>query len=224
MDNITLVIPAKFESQSLPSVLDELKDYNYKKLIILQKDDYETINAIKNYDCEILYQKNKGYGDALITGINYTKTEYFCIFNADGSFNPKEINLMLKKLEEDKLDFVFASRYQPNSGSDDDTTLTYIGNFFFTLFGKIFFNLKITDILYTFVIGKTSSCQLLNLKRKDFTFCIELPIKAKQNKLKMSSINSYERKRFAGLKKVNEIKDGFLLLRYLIILFFKKLI
>ena len=48
MDNITLVIPAKFESQSLPLVLDELKDYNYKKLIILQEDDYETINAIKN--------------------------------------------------------------------------------------------------------------------------------------------------------------------------------
>jgi|TARA_Y100000389_G_C17443904_1_gene510398 glycosyltransferase involved in cell wall biosynthesis len=224
MDNITLVIPAKFESHSLPMVLDELKGYNHKILIVLQEDDFETINSIKDYNCEILYQKNKGYGDALIEGINHTKTKYFCIFNADGSFNPNEIDLMSKKLEENKLDFVFASRYQANSGSDDDTILTYVGNFFFTLIGKVFFNLNITDILYTYVIGKTSSGQSLNLERKDFTFCIELPVKAKQQKFKIDNINSYERKRLAGFKKVNEIKDGFLILKYLIILFFKKFI
>ncbi len=224
MNTITLVIPAKFESHSLPLVLDELKDYNFKKLVILQKDDYETINSIKNYSCEILYQKNKGYGDALIAGINHTKTKYFCIFNADGSFNPKEINRMFKKLEENKLDFVFASRYQSNSGSEDDTMLTYVGNFFFTLFGKVFFKLNITDILYTFVIGKTPLVQSLNLERKDFTFCIELPVKAKQQKYKIDNINSYERKRIAGFKKVNEFKDGFLILKYLIILFFRKFI
>ena len=224
MNTITLVIPAKFENHSLPLVLDELKDYNFKKLVILQKDDYETINSIKNYSCEILYQKNKGYGDALIAGINHTKTKYFCIFNADGSFNPKEINRMFKKLEENKLDFVFASRYQSNSGSEDDTMLTYVGNFFFTLFGKVFFKLNITDILYTFVIGKTSLAQSLNLERKDFTFCIELPVKAKQQKYKIDNINSYERKRIAGFKKVSEFKDGFLIIKYLIILFFRKFI
>ena len=224
MDNITLVIPAKYESHSLPLVLDELKDFNFKKIVVLQEDDHETIGSIKNYNCEILYQKNKGYGDALICGIEYTKTKYFCIFNADGSFNPNEINLMLQKLEDNNLDFIFASRYESNSGSDDDTILTYIGNYFFTLFGKIFFNLNITDILYTFVIGKTSSCNSLNLERKDFTFCVELPIKAMQNKFKIDSISAYERKRFAGFKKVNEIRDGFLILRYLIKLFFKKFI
>ena len=47
MNTITLVIPAKFENHSLPLVLDELKDYNFKKLVILQKDDYETINSMK---------------------------------------------------------------------------------------------------------------------------------------------------------------------------------
>ncbi len=224
MDNLTLVIPAKYESHSLPLVLDELKSFNFKKIVVLQEDDHETINSIKNYDCEILYQKNRGYGDALIFGIEHTKTKYFCIFNADGSFNPNEINLMLQKLEDNNLDFIFASRYESNSGSDDDTILTYIGNYFFTLFGKIFFNLNITDILYTFVIGKTDSCNSLNLERQDFTFCVELPIKAMQNKFKIDSISAYERKRFAGFKKVNEIRDGFLILRYLIKLFFKKFV
>ncbi len=221
MTHLTLVIPAKNEEQSLPIVLDELKEYDFKKIIVLEKNDHKTINAIKDFDCEILYQINKGYGDALINGIKNVKTKYFCIFNADGSFNPKEISGMIQKLETDNLDLVFASRYQKNSGSEDDTIITFIGNFFFTLFGKVFFNLNITDILYTFVVGKKEPVINLNLVRKDFSYCVELPIKAKYQNLKLGSINSFERKRIAGKKKVNAIKDGFLILRHMVTLYLK---
>ena len=88
MDNLTLIIPAKKESESLPNVLMELKKYNLKIIIVLEKSDQETIDSIKNYECQILYQTNNGYGDALIMGLNSVQTKYFCIFNADGSFNP----------------------------------------------------------------------------------------------------------------------------------------
>jgi glycosyltransferase involved in cell wall biosynthesis len=220
MSDLTLVIPAKNERQSLPNVLEELKIYDYKKIIVLEQNDVETIEAIKNFDCEILFQINKGYGDALIYGVNNVKTKYFCIFNADGSFNPIEIEDMIKKMKLDNLDLVFASRYQKSSGSEDDTIITYVGNFIFTLLGKIFFSLNITDILYTFVLGKTESVVNLNLSRKDFSYCIELPIKAKKQNLKLSSISSYERKRIAGKKKVNAIKDGFLILKQMIFLYF----
>ena len=91
MSNLTLIIPAKNESESLPKVLRELNSYDFKISIILHKSDTATIETIKNNNVEIIYQKNKGYGDALIEGINQCKTDLFCIFNADGSFNPKEI-------------------------------------------------------------------------------------------------------------------------------------
>ena len=152
MHDLTLVIPAKNERESLPSVLDELKPFNLKVLIVLEKNDTETINSISDYDCELVFQKNKGYGDALILGINNVLTKYFCIFNADGSFNPKELSIMYQKLTINKIDFIFASRYEINCSSDDDTLITLIGNFIFTKIGNIFFSLKITDILYTFVL------------------------------------------------------------------------
>ena len=59
MDDLTLLIPAKQESESLPKVLDELKNYNYKINIILDKDDYQTINSVKNYNVNIIHQKYK---------------------------------------------------------------------------------------------------------------------------------------------------------------------
>ena len=223
MDELTLVIPAKNEAESLPIVLDELKKYNYKIDIILHITDLDTIQAIREYDVNIIYQENLGYGDALIQGIKQCKTKYFCIFNADGSFNPSEINQMFKTLQSKKLDFIFASRYQTNSGSEDDTIITLVGNYIFTYIGKIFFKLTISDILYTFIIGKTEQANMLDLTQKNFSFCVELPIKAKKMKMQLGSINSYERKRIAGKKKVNAFKDGFLILKHMIKLFFTKL-
>ena len=70
MKDLTLVIPAKNESDSLPQVLEELKNLDCKIFIVLEQSDKATIDSIKNYNCEIIFQGTKGYGDALICGIN----------------------------------------------------------------------------------------------------------------------------------------------------------
>ena len=221
MNDLTLIIPAKYEKESLPKVLDELKKFDVKKNIVLEKSDKLTVEAISNYDCKIIYQDSVGYGDALKKGIQTAETEFFCIFNADGSFNPDELNNMMSKIQKDKYDFVFATRYEKNCGSDDDTIVTYVGNYIFTLLGKIFFKLEITDILYTFVMGRTSFAKNLELTAKDFSFCVELPIKAKRANYKICTSKSYERSRIAGEKKVNAFKDGLKILLSMIRLFFK---
>ena len=114
----------------------------------------------------------------------------------------------MNKLKNDKYDFVFASRYEKNCGSEDDTPITLIGNYIFTFLGKIFFKLEITDILYTFVMARTSCIKKLELKAKDFSFCVELPIKAKRAGYKLCTSKSFERSRIAGKKKVNAFRDG----------------
>ena len=221
MNDLTLIIPAKNEKESLPTVLDELGKFNLKRNIILEASDKLTIEAIKTYNCEIIYQDSKGYGDALKKGIETVETEFFCIFNADGSFDPKELDLMINKLKEDEYDFVFASRYEKNCGSEDDTLITLIGNYIFTFLGKIFFKLEITDILYTFVMARTSCAKKLGLSAKDFSFCVELPIKAKRANYKICTSKSFERSRIAGEKKVNAFRDGLKILFSMIKLFFR---
>tara|TARA_B100001057_G_scaffold485576_1_gene565479 strand:+ start:946 stop:1617 length:672 start_codon:yes stop_codon:yes gene_type:complete len=222
MDNLTLVIPAKNEKESLPSVLDELIKFNKNIFIVLEKDDVETIESIKNYNCKLIFQTRKGYGSALIEGIKKVSTKYFCIFNADGSFDPAELNKMYNLAEKENYDLVFGSRYENNAGSDDDTIITFLGNKIFSFIGKIFFLLPVTDILYTYVLGNTKKVEELKLNSKDFSFCVELPIKAKKQDLKIISTNSYERKRIGGFKKVNAFKDGLLILIQMIKLFFFK--
>ena len=220
MKNLTLIIPAKKEADSLPGVLNEIKDFDCNIIVILESSDIETINAIKDFNCKLVYQSGKGYGNALTEGMRNVKTDYLCIFNADGSFQPKDLSKMLHQCE-NNLDFVFASRYLKEGGSDDDTFLTILGNFIFSLIGNIFFSLKLSDILYTFLLGKTKSFEKLNLTSNDFCLCVEMPIKAKRKKMNYIDLPSYERKRIAGYKKVNEFRDGFKILIYMIKTFLK---
>ncbi len=212
MDQLTLVIPAKNEAETLPTVLKDLDKYSLKITVVLEKEDIDTINAIKNFNCKILYQEGIGYGDALIQGINSVETKYFCIFNADGSFLSKELGDMYKQLNDLNFDFVFGSRYMKNGYSEDDTFITLIGNRIFSFLGNLLFSLELSDILYTFVMGNAQKARDLNIKEKDFAFCVELPIKAKKAGHKLVSLPSYEKPRIAGRKKVNAFKDGLMIL------------
>ena len=221
MQNLTLIIPTKKEVESLPIILKEIENYNCKKLIVLEKEDIETKKILEEFNnINILEQKNNGYGNALIEGINNVQTDFCCIINADGSMDPKYLEEM-RKLCENK-DLIFASRYQkPGGGSDDDNFVTIIGNAFFTFLGNFLFKLKISDILYTYILGRTSSFKKLDLKNYDFRICVEIPIKAKILNMEYSCMPSHERERIGGKKKVNAIKDGLLILSEIVKYFYK---
>ena len=219
MNNLTLIIPAKNENESLPIVLDSLENLEIKTLISLKEDDIDTINSIKNKkNIKLFFQSGTGYGNSLKEAIEFCDTEYFCIFNADGSFQPKDLIKLYSLIKNN--DFVYTTRYEKPGGSDDDTFITFIGNKIFSKIGNIFFSLKISDILYTYLIGKTESFKKLNIKSNDFKFCVELPIKMVIANMKYDCIPSYELKRIAGRKKVNAFKDGFLILLEMLRLFF----
>lgn len=218
-NNLTLVIPAKERTDCLLHVLNELKDFKIKKIIVIPKED-SVPSDWKFEEMKVINQKNSGYGNALIEGINEVKTDFFCIFNADGSFDPSELYQMM--LLTKNFDFIFGSRYLKNAKSDDDTFITFLGNFIFSLIGKIFFNVKISDILYTYVLCDTRKTKELEIQSMDFGFCVELPIKVQRKKFNYTEIASHERRRISGIKNVNEFVDGTKILIKLIYFFFQR--
>jgi glycosyltransferase involved in cell wall biosynthesis len=219
--DLTLIIPARFEHEALPLVLKELDSYKVKKIIIMSKDDILTFQSVKKFNCKIIFQKEKGFGAALIEGLNFSKTKFSCIFNGDGSFNPKYLDKMLLKLNKENYDFIFNSRYISGAGSYDDTLLTKIGNFFFTKICNILFSLNTSDVLFNYVMGKTDSFKKLNLQSKDFCFCVEIFLKIKLKKYLYATLPNVERARIKGKKKVSELKDGLLILFFILRSFIK---
>ena len=216
---LTLLIPAKEDTDCLLHVLEELKNFDIEKIIVIPKED-ELPKDWKFEKMTVINQSNNGYGNALIEGIKNIKTDFFCIFNADGSFKPSELAGMLNLTKD--FDFIFGSRYLKDAKSDDDTIITSFGNYLFSKIGRIFFNVRLSDILYTFVLCNSKKTQTLNLSSEDFGFCVELPIKIERKKYAYIDIASHERKRISGKKNVNEFVDGFKILIKMIKFFFYK--
>ena len=198
MNDLTLIIPAKNEQDLLPSVLSELKNLNCKITVSLKKMILKLLKQLRMK--KLIYSiKVEKVMETLREAINQCETKYFCIFNADGSFDYKDLTKMYNLVLNN--DFVFTSRYMFKGGSDDDTFVTFIGNKFFSKLGNILFSLRINDILYTFLMGKTESFKKLNIISDDFKFCVELPIKMEISKMKYTSIPSFEKKKNCRSKK-----------------------
>ena len=211
-EKISLIIPSKNEVESLGAVLSELKNNNFINEIIIVVDDKNdnSISVAQKYNCKIVIQEKKGFGSAIITGYKNATNNFGCIFNADFSFDPKYFEELIK--ESKSNDFVFGTRYEKQSGSDDDDIVTYVGNKVFSFITKYILGIKLTDILFTYVLCDVKKFNLLDFQNNDFRLCIELPVKVKKSKFKYSEIPMFERKRSGGKKKVNVIKDGFLIL------------
>lgn len=225
MKETTLIIPAKNEPNALPMVLSEIKKMQLpvKVLVVIREEDEDTLRATKDYECDVLFQSKIGYGNAIVEGINHTKTKYSCIFYADGSTDPKYINQMKNKLVNEKLDLIFGSRYEKSAYSYDDDLITRIGNFGFTLLGNIFMRLKISDLLFTYVFAKTDCLKNMKLNSDDYCLCVEIPFKAKLSKLRYTTLPCIERKRFADKKKVKAFGDGLKILIYFFVKYLKSI-
>ena len=139
MKNLTLIIPAKDEKESLPKFLEEINDLDISIIIILPSEDLNTQKVIQKKDnIKILFQEKEGYGSAIIEGLSKSETEFSCIINADGSMDPKYLKSMLQKCLD--RDFIFASRYEkPGGGSDDDTFISLIGYKVFSFIGYLYY-------------------------------------------------------------------------------------
>ena len=222
MKKISLIIPAKNELESLGVVLEELRNCAFvdEIIIVVDNESDSSIPIAKKYNCKLIIQKNSGYGSAIIEGFKNAKNEFGCIYNADYSFDPKDLNKFIKLTE--KNDFIFATRYKDDSGSDDDDLITLVGNKLFSFVCKYILNIKLSDILYTYVLCNVKKFNNLNLKNKDFRLCIELPFQISQKKYLYTEISSYERARYAGRKKVKVISDGFKILIEILYSIYKK--
>lgn len=227
MSNLSIIIPTKNEEESLIVLLEELKKYReiVSEIIIVDANSTDkTLDVANNHKCRIISQgERSGYGDAIVQGINISSFEFSLILDGDGSKNPQYIIDLFKKIKDTDFDFIFAERYGKGAGSLDDTLLTFVGNRIFTYLGKIFFNIKVNDILHTFFICKNLSFKKMSFNHFNFGFCVELPIMVHKYKLKYGTLPTTERKRIAGEVKVKSFKDGIKILKSMIVLFFTTL-
>lgn len=212
MTKVSVIIPALNEVGSIGQVLNDIPKDAVDEILVADGGSKDgTAELVTKMGYRIVTQEKKGYGAAIMSGVNQSAGDMVLIINADGSQNPKDIPLLLSKMGEG-YDMVLASRYLPGAGSEDDTILHYIGNKIFTFLCNILYGLKVSDVLYFFFAAKKEIFEKVKPTSLDAGICVELPIKTHKAGFKIGEIPSFEKKRTAGKAKVNAFTAGFKIL------------
>ncbi|WP_246098159.1 glycosyltransferase family 2 protein [Rhodococcus spelaei] len=87
---MTVVIPCRNESGSLPGVLAAMPD-GYRALVVDNGSADGTADVARECGAEVVYEPEPGYGSAVHAGVLAARTPIVCVLDGDGSLDPGEL-------------------------------------------------------------------------------------------------------------------------------------
>ena len=145
MKKVSVVIPAKNESQGLASILPELLEH-YPEFEIIVVDDGSTDDSAqlcRDLGVRVIsHPYSKGNGAAVKTGARAARGEYVVFMDADGQHDPADVGKLLYKMDEG-YDLVVGAR----SGLDSQASVVrWSANAFYNRLASWMVNRKIDDL------------------------------------------------------------------------------
>ena len=113
-NELTIVIPAYNEEASIKETIQNIKKFVPDSEIIIVDDgskDATKERAKKEKVRVIVHSTNKGYGEALKTGMRNAKSKYIGFLDADMTYHPKYLPIMLDLIKKFDLDCVWGNRF-----------------------------------------------------------------------------------------------------------------
>jgi glycosyltransferase involved in cell wall biosynthesis len=221
---LSIILPCLNEAESLPYCLPKafsfLLEYNIAGEVIVADNGSsdDSIQIAANYKAVIVRENNKGYGNAIMAGINNAKGKYIIVGDADDSYNFSDLMPMVELLRSD-YDLVIGNRFKGGIQKNAMPFLhRYIGNPVLSFLGRSFFNIPIRDFHCGLRGIKKESFSGLDLRTTGMEFASEMIVKAALNKLRITetpvALYPDKRKRPSHLKTWH---DGWRHLRFLLL-------
>jgi len=215
MRSLSIIIPAYNEEKNISRLKTELIPEirkitsNYEIIIVNDgsKDNTENeIIKLKEFDSKIIlisYNPNGGMGYALKRGIEKSSKELTVFLDSDLTFHPSDIFNLLKKFEQDNLDFVIGYPKKIKASLWRIILSRIINNFYFLLLGK-----KIKAITPIFRLYKTQQLKELTLESNGFEINVEILYKLLAKKRRFEEVPIVLGKRTFGESKLNYFRES----------------
>ena len=220
---LTILIPCLNEETSIGICINKGLNYLDKNNIngeVLISDNGSTDKSVeiaKQLGARVIHTEEKGYGSALINGINNAKGKYIIMGDADDSYDFSNLNPFIDNLRKG-YDLVMGNRFK---GKIEKGAMPwhhkYIGNPILSKIGQILYKSKLKDWHCGLRGFNKESIKKLNLHCIGMEFASEMVLKAEKAHLKTMEIpiNLYKDKRI-GKPHLRSFRDG---VRHLKVLF-----
>jgi len=226
---IFVLIPALNESQAIGNVISAIPRDIIKEIIVIDNGSTDnTATIASNHGATVLHQKTKGYGHALMTGINYLapqNPDILVFMDGDYSDFPEEIPVLIRPIIEENMDMVIGSRVLGSAQKGALLPQARFGNWLATVLIGLFWGYKFTD-LGPFRAIRYDKFLSLHLHELTYGWTVEMQIKAAQLKFQCTEVPVSYRKRI-GQSKVTgtvggSVKAGIGILRTIFTALFNK--
>jgi len=206
---LSIILPMYNEENTIRSILEKLPKNELIEIIII--DDFssdDSLNEIKKVKHHnefkiIRHLENRGYGNAILTGMQYAIGDVIVSMDTDGQHSPDDIFALIKPIFDGKADYTIGSRYL-GSYHYHLPLSTRLGEILVEKFFQVFFGIKIMNNQNGFrAFNKELIPTFSKAKFLGYAFCTEQILQAKLSEYRILEcpIKVYDRE--YGYSKIN---------------------
>ncbi len=208
---IYVIIPVYNEEASIANVIGDIPEIVSEIIVVNNNSTDETASIAENNGATVLSEKNKGYGNACLTGLGYISEkqqppDIIVFLDGDYSDYPEELTKIISPIIEDNIDFVLGARTAKLRQKGAMTIPQIFGNWLATSLMRLFFGSKFTD-LGPFRAIKYAKLLELHMEDKTYGWTVEMQLKVIMKKYSYVEVPVNYRKRI-GVSKVSGTAKG----------------
>ncbi len=191
---VSFIIPCLNEELSLPSVIQEIQssysgsNFDYEIVVADNGSTDHSPQIAIALGARVVHVPEKGYGSALIAGINSASGEFGVMGDADGSYTFGDALPMIELLAKG-YDLVIGNRFDGGIAQGAMPPLhKYLGNPILSFLGKLFFRIPVNDFHCGLRAFNRKNIVELNLDSKGMEFASEMIVSASRAKLRIAEV------------------------------------
>ena len=211
-DKITIIIPTLNEALTVADIITPCRRYSSDIVVVDGHSTDNTVDIARSLETRIIFDHQKGKGEAIRTVIPHLTREIAVFIDADGSHDPDDIPALVQPILEGRADHVSGSRL--TGGSSElhggfDECFRLMGSSLITACINHRFNVRLSESQNGFRAVRTEVLNSLGLQEDITTIEQEMIIKTLKQGYRMAEVPTHEHKRKAGYSKISLKKVAF---------------
>ncbi len=163
--------------KSIKNILQNKPLFIDEAIIVDNNSNDGSAKIAKRCGANVIFEKNKGYGYACLSGLAKANGDIIVMMDGDGSYPLYEIIRILKFMEKGNYDFIVGCRY-PLTDKYSQPTLNKFANYFISRIIRIFFRIPLTDSQSGMMVLKKEILKRIYLYNTGMGLSQEIKIKA----------------------------------------------
>ncbi len=207
-DQVCILIPTLNEALTVGQLVQEFRGLGFTRILVIDGNSTDrTREVAKEAGAEVVIQKGKGKGTAIVQAIALIKEPYVLMIDGDGTYSPADAENLLSPLDEG-YDHVIGNRLvEGNKGAF--SRLNLLGNQLINRLFKLAHSHFLYDILSGYRAFHRQSLEEMHLNETGFAIETEISVAIVGASQKVAVVPVRYGVRTGTVTKLSPFHDGF---------------